>query len=63
MNWKSASSTDGIGIVGEDIIGHIEGKLGHMLWEELDGFSPSRCCFKCGNPHHLTLSGEAFQVL
>jgi len=63
MNWKSAFSTDGIGIVGDDIMSRIEGKLEHMLWEELDGFSPGRYCFKCGNPHHLTLSGEAFQVL
>ena len=52
ISWKNEVE---IGIVGENIMSRIEGKLEHMLWQELDGFSPGRCCFRCGNPHHLTL--------
>ena len=60
MSWKNEVE---IGIVGENIMSCIEGKLEHMLWEGLDGFSPGRCCFRCGNPHHLTLSWQSFEVL
>ena len=39
-----------IGIVGEDLMSRIKGKLQHMLWEGLDGFSPGGCCFQVWQP-------------
>ena len=50
--------------MGENVMSHIESKLEHMLWEGLDmDLAQVDAASGVANPHHLTLSWEAFEVL